>query len=332
MQPADSVPLLELRNLVTTFRTDRGTFRAVDDVSLSIRARRTLALVGESGSGKSVTALSVIRLVPRANGRITAGQVLYKGADLLKLSRKQMHDVRGNEISMIFQEPMTALNPVYTIGQQIAEVFRIHRGYDQRTARAEAIRSLEDVHIPDPERRVDEYPLQMSGGMLQRVLIAMALACEPSVLIADEPTTALDVTIQAQILNLMTQLQDKHATAILLITHDLGVVAETADDVAIMYAGRIVEQGTVEAIFSAPSHPYTKALMASIPSLEDDKRRPLNTIVGRVPGLGEFSEGCAFRNRCVHAGVLCQREQPALAAVAGGQQVACHWAAGRLPA
>ena len=325
MQRVAVPALLELRQLVTTFRTDRGTFRAVDDVSLSILPGRTLALVGESGSGKSATALSIVRLIAPDNGRIVAGQVLFKGVDLLTFSPRQMRAVRGNEISMIFQEPMTALNPVYTIGEQIVEVLQIHRGYDRATARAAAIRCLQDVRIPDPAQRIDEYPFQMSGGMLQRVLIAMALACEPSVLIADEPTTALDVTIQAQILSLMNQLKAVHGTAILLITHDLGVVAETADDVAIMYAGRIVEQGPVETIFTAPAHPYTRALLASIPSLEDDKHRPLVTIPGQVPRLGELSAGCAFRSRCDHAQARCVETRPELLNVAQHRQVACHW-------
>ena len=315
---SEAEPLLKVENLVTSFRTDDGTITAVDDVSFSVRRGKTLAVVGESGCGKSVTALSIMRLLPKANSIIGGGQVVLTGQNLLGFDEREMRTVRGNRISMIFQEPMTALNPVFTVGQQIMEVFQIHRHLNKRDARLEAIRMLREVSIPDPERRVDEYPFQLSGGMRQRVMIAMALACEPEVLIADEPTTALDVTIQAQIIKLMDALQREHETSIIFITHDLGVVAETADDVVIMYAGKIVEQGSVYDIFENPQHPYTRGLMASIPSLDDDKTKPLSTIAGTVPGLQNLPKGCRFNTRCPLAMERCTAAPPQLKPTDGG--------------
>jgi len=326
----DSAPLLDVQHLVTSFRTDEGPVRAVDDVSFQVRAGRTLAIVGESGCGKSVTALSIMRLIPDSNGRIEQGRIELEGEDLLALPLRDMRDVRGNQISMIFQEPMTALNPVVSVGRQIMEVFRIHRGLSRKQAREAAIQALRTVRMPDPERRVDEYPFQMSGGMRQRVMIAMALACEPRLLIADEPTTALDVTIQAQILRLMKQLQEERGTAIVFITHDLGVVAEIADEVVIMYAGRVVERGSVLRIFEQPAHPYTRGLMSAIPSLDSPPKAPLTTIEGTVPGLRELPRGCRFHPRCPHAAALCRETDPALLEVEPGHAAACHWTAGAL--
>jgi len=326
----DSAPLLDVQNLVTSFRTEEGPVRAVDDVSFQVAPGKTLAIVGESGCGKSVTALSIMRLIPEDNGSIEAGRILLDGEDLLSLPIKAMRGVRGNRISMIFQEPMTALNPVVTIGKQIIEVFQIHQGLARKQARDAAIHALGTVRIPDPERRVDEYPFQMSGGMRQRVMIAMALACEPRLLIADEPTTALDVTIQAQILKLMKQLQKQRGTSILFITHDLGVVAGMADEVLIMYAGKAVERGSTLQIFERPSHPYTQGLMNSIPSLDSERKAPLATIEGTVPGLHELPPGCRFHPRCSHAGKPCLETAPELLEVETDHRTACHWAAGTL--
>ena len=326
----DSAPLLDVQNLVTAFRTEDGPVRAVDDVSFQVAPGKTLAIVGESGCGKSVTALSIMRLIPDGSGAIEGGRIALEGEDLLSLPIGAMRHVRGNRISMIFQEPMTALNPVVTIGVQIMEVFRIHRGHSRRQARQAAIEALGTVRIPDPERRVDEYPFQMSGGMRQRVMIAMALACEPRLLIADEPTTALDVTIQAQILKLMKQLQEERGTSILFITHDLGVVADMADEVLIMYAGKVAEQGSALQIFEQPSHPYTQGLMASIPSLDCERKAPLSTIEGRVPSLLELPSGCRFHPRCEHAASLCREVHPELLPVEAGHSAACHWTAGAL--
>jgi len=328
--PQPDQPLLEVRNLVTSFRTETGSVRAVDQLSFSVQTGRTLALVGESGCGKSVTALSIMRLVPADNGSIDAGSIRFQGVDLLGLSEREMRSIRGNEISMIFQEPMTALNPVFTIGQQIMEIVTTHRGYDRAQAREAAIEMLAEVKIPNPEQRIDEYPFQLSGGMLQRVMIAMALACEPSLLIADEPTTALDVTIQAQILALMRNLQQKRSTAIMLITHDLGVVAEVADSVVIMYAGMVAESGDVVTIFENPQHPYTQGLLRSIPGLEDDRAEGLETIEGNVPSLHDLPTGCRFHPRCPHAEELCRSEVPRLDRLDGEHDVACHLASGRL--
>jgi oligopeptide/dipeptide ABC transporter ATP-binding protein len=324
-------PLLEVRNVVTAFRTDEGPVRALDDVSFRVEAGKTLGIVGESGCGKTVSALSIMRLLPEASGSVESGAILLSGRDLLELSEREMRQVRGNKISMIFQEPMTALNPVVSVGKQVMEVFRIHRGHSRKRAREAAIDALEAVRIPDPARRADEYPFQMSGGMRQRVMIAMALACEPRVLIADEPTTALDVTIQAQILELMRQLQRQHGTAIVFITHDLGVVAEMADDVIIMYAGKVVEHGSAAEIYARPAHPYTQGLMRSIPSLECERKSQLSTIEGTVPGLRDLPSGCRFHPRCSHSESLCRETSPALETVATDHTTACHWATGALP-
>ncbi len=323
-------PLLDVRDLVVSFRSDAGSFRAVDGVDLQVQGGKTLALVGESGCGKSVTALSIMRLLQDSTGSIDAGEILLDGTDLRGLSAAEMRAVRGDRVSMIFQEPMTAMNPVFTVGAQVMEMFRIHRGYSKSAARDAAIDMLRKVGMPDAERRADEYPFQFSGGMLQRAVIAMALACEPELLIADEPTTALDVTIQAQILDLMRDLQDKLGTSILLITHDLGVVSEFASDVAIMYAGRIVERGGTSTVLVQPQHPYTRGLLASIPTLDDSKVEPLSVIDGAVPGLRDMPSGCRFHPRCDHAQDLCRSDVPGLVPENCQAAVACHLVAGRI--
>ncbi len=283
-------------------------------------------MVGESGCGKSVTALSILRLVPEPPGKIVGGSIKYRGKDLLKVSEKEMRKVRGNEISMIFQEPMTSLNPVFTVGSQISEVFRIHRKMSRKDAFAESVRMLDLVRMPDAARRAKEYPHQMSGGMRQRVMIAMALACDPALLIADEPTTALDVTVQAQILILMKDLQQKFGSSILMITHDLGVIAETADHVAVMYAGQIAEFSDVRGLFKRPLHPYTRGLMKSVPQLESigDGQR-LVPVAGNVPDPAHHPSGCRFHPRCPHAQDRCSVEAPVLESVNGGHQVRCHF-------
>jgi len=314
--------ILSVRNLSTFFHTDRGIARAVDDVSFEIEAGKTLAIVGESGCGKSVTALSVMRLVPNPPGRIEQGEVHFGGQDLLKIPERKMRAIRGNDISMIFQEPMTSMNPVFRIGRQIAAAIQLHRRVNKQQARRQAIELLEKVGIPEAAKRVDDYPHQMSGGMLQRVMIAMALACDPKILIADEPTTALDVTIQAQILELLNKLQAETGMAMLLITHDLGVVAETADDVVVMYAGKKVEQAPVGELFAAPKHPYTRGLFASLPSMHKPGER-LYTIKGSVPAATNFPSGCRFNPRCTHRMDICPREVPALFPTAPGHTAAC---------
>ncbi|WP_137152053.1 ABC transporter ATP-binding protein [Devosia sp. FKR38] len=291
-----SEPILQVRDLSTVFSTRSGTAQAVDSVSFEIAAGKTLCIVGESGCGKSITALSVADLVPYP-GAVTGGEVLLAGVDLRKMTPAEISKVRGNRLSMIFQDPSSSLNPVHTVGRQIAEVYRLHKDMDARQAEAAAIRLLTAVGIPDPARRMKAYPHEMSGGMAQRIMIAMALACEPEVLIADEPTTALDVTIQAQILDLMRQLQSDYGTAIILITHDLGVVAEMADHVAVMYAGQIVEHADVRTLFRSPQHPYTKALLRSVPRM-DAGTEMLEVIEGRVPQLTNLPEGCRFAPRC----------------------------------
>ena len=328
-------PLLRIRNLTTSFLTDGGRVRAVDDVSFDVEPGKTLALVGESGCGKSVTALSIMRLVEAPAGRIDAGKVEFDGRDLLKLPEGEMRAVRGAQISMIFQEPMTSLNPVYTVGSQVAEAVRIHRRLGRRAARARAVEMLKLVGIPSPEERVDAYPHQLSGGMRQRVMIAMALSCDPKLLIADEPTTALDVTIQAQILDLLRRLQDELSMSIVFITHDLGVVAEFAHDVAVMYAGRIVETAPVAEVFREPMHPYTRGLLASIPSRggSDAAARPprLPTIEGLVPNLAALPPGCRFADRCsLHASrppgyERCTTDEPALRGFGSGRSSRCHF-------
>jgi oligopeptide/dipeptide ABC transporter ATP-binding protein len=293
-------PLLEVDGLVTAFDTDAGQVTAVDGVSFSVEKGKTLGLVGESGCGKSVTALSVIRLLPQPMGKVLGGRILFDGKDLLKVKDEEMHKVRGGQIGMIFQEPLTALNPVHRIGRQLSEVFLLHMDISKKEAWNRSIEILSKVGIPSPEVRVMEYPHQLSGGMRQRVVIAMALACNPSLVIADEPTTALDVTIQAQILELMKDLQAEFGMSIVMITHDLGVIAETCDDVVVMYAGRVAERGTVEDIFHRPAHLYTKGLLESIPRLEKKRKSRLQTIDGYVPGLLELPVGARFAARSPH--------------------------------
>lgn len=302
-----------------------STARAVDGVSFSIEQGKTLGVVGESGCGKSVTALSILRLVPEPPGKIVAGEIRLNGTNLLDLPEKEMRKIRGNKISMIFQEPMTSLNPVFTVGSQIAEVFRIHRGMKRKEAFAEAVRMLETVRMPEAARRAREYPHQLSGGMRQRVMIAMALACNPALLIADEPTTALDVTVQAQILKLMVELQQEFGSAILMITHDLGVIAEMVDHVAVMYAGQIVELAEVKSLYKAPLHPYTQGLMRSVPQLETiGEGRRLTPIGGNVPNPASHPEGCRFHPRCEFATDRCKTENPATESVHDGHMVRCH--------
>jgi peptide/nickel transport system ATP-binding protein len=324
---AKLAPLLEIADLRTWFFTRDGVVRAVDGVSFHVAPGETLAIVGESGCGKSVTALSVLRLIPSPPGRIVSGSIQFAGRDLLALSEAAMRDVRGNEISMIFQEPMTSLNPVLTVGRQIAETLTLHQGLDRRAAYARAVDMLRLVHIPEAERRIAEYPHQLSGGMRQRVMIAMALACNPKLLIADEPTTALDVTIQAQILDLMRELKAKIDAAIVLITHDLGVVAEMAQRVVVMYAGRKAEEAPVGALFRRPLHPYTKGLLASVPrlgaTLEVEEAPRLAEIPGTVPSLKEPIPGCPFETRCSFATDICRREMPAFDEKEPGHFAAC---------
>ncbi|HEY3680340.1 MAG TPA: ABC transporter ATP-binding protein [Bradyrhizobium sp.] len=325
--------VLEVKNLKTVFFTNSGLFKAVDDVSFRVGRGETLAIVGESGCGKSVTALSVMRLVPDPPGRIVGGTVTLEGTDLLGLDEAAMRDVRGNRISMIFQEPMTSLNPVMRIGDQITEVVRLHRDVASKDAWKQAVDMLRLVRIPEPERRALEYPHQLSGGMRQRAMIAMALACRPALLIADEPTTALDVTIQAQILALMVDLQQRLGTGLILITHDLGVVAQTAQRVIVMYAGKKVEEATVEALFENPRHPYTRGLMASMPEVITLEARPdarLTEIPGMVPSLTNLPPGCAFAPRCKLAIDRCRAEYPPLQDF-NGHLAAC-WRADELVA
>ena len=313
-------PLLSVRHLVTAFETDEGYLRAVDDVSFDVAEGSTLGIVGESGCGKSVASLSIMRLVP-SPGTIEGGTVRFQGRDLLELSEKDMRSLRGNDISMIFQEPMTSLNPVYTVGTQIGEAIRIHQSLGRRAARSRAIELLGLVGIPAPEKRVDSYPHTLSGGMRQRAMIAMALACDPRLLIADEPTTALDVTIQAQILDLLRLLQEKMAMSVLFISHDLGVMAEFAHEIAVMYAGRIVEHAPTEALFRDPRHPYTRGLLQSLPS-ERNRGKRLPTIAGIVPDLRALPKGCRFQDRCQWATEVCREREPALEVV-DGRSVAC---------
>ncbi len=323
---ADS-PILCIDKLETHFLTREGVVRAVDGVSYSVGARETVAVVGESGCGKSVTALSILRLIASPPGRFAAGRVEFHGEDLLQKSERDMRAIRGNRISMIFQEPMTSLNPVLSVGRQIVEPLRIHKSMSAADARSRAIELLEMVHLPAAARRFDEYPHQLSGGMRQRVMIAMALACEPELLLADEPTTALDVTIQAQILDLMRELKDRLGTAIVLITHDLGVVAEMAQRVVVMYAGRKVEEAAVEDIFVRPRHPYTRGLLGAMPRMGGADGARLVEIPGMVPSLkGERVPGCSFAPRCSIAEARCRVETPELRGVDSHRQVACHLA------
>jgi oligopeptide/dipeptide ABC transporter ATP-binding protein len=317
---APGTPLLEIKNLKTHFFTRDGTVKAVDGVSMSVDDGKTLGLVGESGCGKSITAMSILRLIGRP-GRIVEGEILLSGRDLVKLSESGIRDVRGNAISMIFQEPMTSLNPVYTCGDQISETVSLHLDLGRKESMARAVEMLRLVGIPDAKRRAGEYPHQLSGGMRQRVMIAMALSTNPELLIADEPTTALDVTIQAQILELMKEMRSKNQMAIILITHDLGVVAEMADEVVVMYAGKVVEKSDVATIFERPHHPYTKGLLASIPRL-GDRRQRLEVIKGMVPNPLNLPEGCLFKRRCPYAMPICDTAPP-LQQVAPGQLSRC---------
>jgi len=326
--------LLEVDNLQTHFFTADGVVRAVDGVSYSVRAGETLGVVGESGCGKSVTALSILRLVANPPGRIVGGQIRFDGKNLLDLSEPAMEEIRGNDISMIFQEPMTSLNPLLTVGRQIAEAIALHQGLGTKESMDRAVEMLRRVHMPEAERRAANYPHQLSGGMRQRVMIAMALSCNPKVLIADEPTTALDVTIQAQILDLMRELQETTGTAIVLITHDLGVVAENADRVVVMYAGRKVEEATVDELFNRPGHPYTKGLLGSIPSLDnaaytETGRARLTEIKGMVPRLSRLPKGCTFADRCTYASDKCRVDTPVLTEYRPAHWIAC-WHADQL--
>lgn len=313
--------LLEVNNLSTVFKMKRGTVKAVNDISFNCNDGEILAIVGESGSGKSVTSLSIMQLLAE-NAEIAEGEILYKGENLLKKSPAEMRAIRGNQISMIFQEPMTSLNPVLRIGEQLTESIRLHMKLDKKAALARAVEMLELVGIPSPEQRVKDYPHQMSGGMRQRVMIAMALACNPELLIADEPTTALDVTIQAQILDLIYKLRQKLGMAVLLITHDLGVVAEAADRVIVMYCGKVVEEAKVDALFEKPLHPYTEGLLASIPRADEDRER-LYMIEGMVPNPMNMPSGCSFSDRCSKCMEICKTKEPEMI-VDGERKVRCH--------
>jgi peptide/nickel transport system ATP-binding protein len=323
--------LLEIDDLQTHFFTPGGVIRAVNGVSYHLKPGETLGVVGESGCGKSVTALSILRLVASPPGRIVGGAIRFEGRDLLKLSETQMEDIRGNDISMIFQEPMTSLNPIYTVGKQISEAIALHQNLSRKGAMAEAVEMLRRVSIPEPERRAQAYPHQLSGGMRQRVMIAMALSCNPKVLIADEPTTALDVTIQAQILDLIRDLRERLGTAVILITHDLGVVAENADRVVVMYAGRKVEEAQVDELFDHPGHPYTIGLLGSVPQLDASAwatsvRPRLVEIKGMVPSLARLPKGCAFAPRCAHATEACRAAVPPLTEARPDHWIACFHA------
>ncbi len=318
------MPLLDIRHLSTHFNTPQGTVRAVDDVSLAVAAGEVLGIVGESGCGKSVLSLSILRLLPMPPAFFAGGQILFDGQDLLKVSSDEIRRIRGNRISMIFQEPMTALNPVFTIGNQLAEVFQVHGKLGRSQALEKSVEMLETVGVPAPQRRVKEYPYQLSGGMRQRVMIAMALACRPALLIADEPTTALDVTIQAQILELMNKMREELQTAIVIISHDLGVIAETAKRVAVMYTGQIMESADTLSLFDNPLHPYTRGLMRAIPSLEmNADKGDLYEIAGVVPSLTALPPGCPFNPRCPRVGDICRQRLPELREAAPGHRVAC---------
>jgi len=321
--------LLSVKGLSTHFFAEKGVVKAVQDVSFSIKKGRTFALVGESGCGKSVTALSIMRLVSEPQGKTVSGEIIFDGKNLLSLSEKQMRDVRGNDIAMVFQEPMTSLNPVYTVGNQIVEAITLHQKKNVSEAWADTVEMLQKVGISDPQQRAREYPHQMSGGMQQRIMIAMAISCEPDLLIADEPTTALDVTIQAQILDLLDELQKQTGMSILLITHDLGIVAERAEDIAVMYASRIVEVAQAQELFEEPLHPYTQGLLKSLPRLDFEGER-LHTISGNVPDPLHFPTGCKFHPRCQRGcdDKKCQSAEPELREVQPGRAVACWYAKG----
>lgn len=311
--------LLEVRDLVTEFQTDAGWVRAVDGVSFNVPKGKTVGIVGESGCGKSVTSMSIVDLLPKPMGHTRGGEIIFKGKDLRKISHKEYYKIRGGQIGVIFQEPMTALNPVHKIGRQLMEVLLLHRDITKQEARARAIEILDKVGIPAPERRVDEYPHQLSGGMRQRVVIAMALACKPDLVIADEPTTALDVTVQAEILDLINSLQKEMGMSVIMITHDLGVIAETCDEVVVMYAGRVVERGPVRKIFKNPTHDYTRSLLASIPSLDSPQKSKLATIPGTVASIADFVEGCRFCQR-MERNEEGQKTRPAFIELSEG-----HW-------
>ena len=314
--------LLEVKNLKTYFFTDGGVVKSVDDVSFNVKPGKTLGVVGESGCGKSITSLSIMQLVETPPGKIVGGEIIYNGENLLNKDKDEMRKIRGGEIAMIFQEPMTSLNPVFTVGQQIMEALMIHTDMDKTKAKERAIEMLKLVRIPLAEKRFNEYPHQLSGGMRQRVMIAMALSCNPKLLICDEPTTALDVTIQAQILDLINELKEKLGTSIMMITHELGVIAEVADDVMVMYAGKIVEYGTADQIFETPMHPYTHGLMNCIPKLNDEEETRLHVIPGMVPSPDRMPKGCAFCPRCSEAKKICEEKMPELMEV-NGQKVRC---------
>ena len=318
-------PLLEIKDLKTYFRTDGGLVRAVDGVDVSVGAGETVCVVGESGCGKTVTAHSVLKLIPMPPGEIAGGQILWQGRDLARLSADEMNKVRAKEIAIVFQEPMTSLNPVYTVGDQIAEVVRLHEGLNRRKARARAVEMLELLQIPNPVKRVSDYPHQFSGGMRQRVMIAMALSCNPQLLIADEPTTALDVTIQAQILDLLQEMKERLDMSIMLITHDMGVVAEVSQRVVVMYAGRVVEEATTAQLFDNPLHPYSQGLIRSIPRIDrsGERKTRLETIPGTVPNLVNPPIGCRFAARCAYATEACREAAPPLVEVEPGHKVAC---------
>lgn len=320
--PRTPPPLLAVEDLRTYFETDSGTAKAVDGISFSIDAGKTLAIVGESGCGKTVTALSILQLIPRPPARIESGSIRLNGRNLLELSPKELRKIRGGDIAMIFQEPGTSLNPVFTIGYQISEAIMLHREIPRAAVRDEVLRSLKAVHVSDPERRLNQYPHEMSGGMKQRIMIAMALSCNPKLLIADEPTTAVDVTIQARILDLLRQIQAERGMAIMLITHDLGVVAELADEVAVMYAGKIIERAPVQELFDNPRHPYTIGLFKSLPRVDSDSKQRLETIEGSVPPATRFPRGCRFRERCRWASAQCEQD-PELLEINPGHWVAC---------
>lgn len=317
--------MLKIKNLKTYFKTANGYAKSVDGVSFEVKPKETLGIVGESGSGKSVTALSILGLLPKPQGQIVDGEIVFQGKDLVNATEKELMEIRGNSISMIFQEPMTSLNPVYTITKQIAEAIRTHNDVSKDEAAGKVVELLKKVGIPDPEKRANNYPHEMSGGMRQRVMIAMALACDPQLIIADEPTTALDVTIQAQILDLLRDLQVEIGMSIILITHDLGVVAEMTDRIVVMYAGKVAEYASTEKLFNNPCHPYTQGLMESIPRIDQETER-LFAIPGMVPGASDFPEGCRFSNRCKYADETCRKDVPDMVEVENGHFVSCyHW-------
>jgi len=317
--------ILQVKNLVTAFDTENGRIRAVDDLSFEIKKQQTLGIVGESGCGKSVTALSIMRLLPKPAGIIESGQILFNGSDLVQLPAAKMHEIRGKRISMVFQEPMTSLNPVHRIGKQLAEVYRLHfPEMRESEIRQQSLELLQKVGIPEPEQRLAEYPHQISGGMRQRVMIALALACKPDILIADEPTTALDVTIQAQILALIQHLQRETGMAVMFITHDLGVIAETCEEVVVMYAGKVAETASAGELFKNPKHPYTQGLLDSIPRLETPRKTKLKVIEGIVPSLYEIPSGCRFRNRCPFVMDICAGDPPPMNSVGADHLAACY--------